>query len=406
MADDANNAEDAAGSDDEDVDDVPLDEDVQSHLDEEENEPEYTKANSQPFSQLCKRMNDLWNLRTNKKVKKKDVDKLQHLLPPKLIKFIEPESLYPVLRLLLPDMDNSRNTYVKEKFIATMYTDALGLVKGQDAYEKLFNFTNPQNNRLADLSVAVEEVLKERIICDPSKATVGKINDMLDKLCQLRKSQTKSNHDWRQSSSTGVANDAAPKKPKRKVNELRANWMRSMFREGLSPLEHKWLVRIMLKKMEMGIGWRTILKWYHPYALELWNAHNSLKAVCNRICRGDFQEQHLQQQTESSLQPADQRDLLASYMPRSGEAVGINQMFGPMLSSRSSFESVLYDLSHRHAAFLKEWEGVESLNAASNSLACNFPTFCMEVKLDGERMIVHIHNGIVRMHTRNSRWYR
>jgi DNA ligase-4 len=373
MEDNANDAED---SEDEDEDDVPFEDEFQSHVDEEQ-EPAYTYANSLSFSQLCERMNHVWNLRINKKGKIYYVDKLLHLLPPKLIADIEPESLYPILRLLLPDMDNSRNTCVKEKLIATMYTDALCLKEGSVAYKKLFDFTNPQNNQLADLSVAVEEVLNEdRAPCNPSKITVGKINDMMDKLCQIRRNTT-----TRQIS----------------LRKLRANWMLSMRHQGLSPLEHKWLVRIMLNKMEMGLGWRTVLRWYRPDAVELWNAHNSLKAVCNKICRVDFRRY------EGGTDLSSRHELLASYMPRSSAAIAINQMFAPMLSKRSSFESVLYDLSDRHATFLKEGEFI---NDAAKSLACSFPTFCVEVKLDGERMIVHIHDGIVRMHTRNSRWYR
>lgn len=372
----------------------------------EEDEPSYGRANKMKFSAICQRMDELWQLRTNKKKNKrvKDIDKMMHLLPPKLIKAIEPQSLYPILRLMIPEVDNSRNTYVKEKFIAAMYTDALGLVKGQEAYEKLFNFTNPQHNKLADLSVAVEEVVKDRTACPPSNTSVGEINDLLDKLCSLRKSQTKSNHDWRESSQTTTM--MSPKKPKRNINEQRAKWMHDMlYVFQLSPLEHKWLVRIMLKQMEMGVGWRTILKWYHPYAMELWNAHNSLKAVCNKICRKNFQ-QKIVQTTEVSLEPTERHLLMASYMEGSSEDIEIDKMFGPMLSVRSSFESVMYDLSFRHAKFLKEWQGGDLLNEASMTLACKFPTFCMEVKLDGERMIVHIKNGIVKMHSRNSKWFR
>jgi len=38
----------------------------------------------------------------------------------------------------------------------------------------------------------------------------------------------------------------------------------------LSAVEHKWLVRILQKKMEIGVGYITMLKHISPYAIELW----------------------------------------------------------------------------------------------------------------------------------------
>jgi ATP-dependent DNA ligase len=40
-----------------------------------------------------------------------------------------------------------------------------------------------------------------------------------------------------------------------------------------------------------------------------------------------------------------------------------------------------------------------------NLLPIKFPTFIAEVKLDGERMIVHVQRGVVTMHTRQGKGY-
>ncbi len=43
--------------------------------------------------------------------------------------------------------------------------------------------------------------------------------------------------------------------------------------------EQKWIVRIILKDLKAGIGHETILKNYHPDALELFNATSDIRAV-------------------------------------------------------------------------------------------------------------------------------
>ena len=46
------------------------------------------------------------------------------------------------------------------------------------------------------------------------------------------------------------------------------------------PLEHKWIVRICLQKLELGIGSKSVIKKYHPLAENIYNENNSLKKVC------------------------------------------------------------------------------------------------------------------------------
>jgi hypothetical protein len=71
---------------------------------------------------------------------------------------------------------------------------------------------------------------------------------------------------------------------KRIFGDLRDECMRSkVMSKGLSPLEHKWMVLIILQKPEFGLGWRAIFAWYSQYAMELWNSHNSLKNLCDKL---------------------------------------------------------------------------------------------------------------------------
>jgi hypothetical protein len=121
---------------------------------------------------------------------------------------------------------------------------------------------------VGDFPLTLEKVLSLRIRSEPSKATVGDINRILDGLTRdIRGKGKKSNHDWRdsqQSQSQGLPAGKAKrgrnnsKGPNR--NKIRAKWIQKAFDEyKLSPLEHKWLARIMLDEIKIGIGWETIL---------------------------------------------------------------------------------------------------------------------------------------------------
>jgi DNA ligase 4 len=48
-------------------------------------------------------------------------------------------------------------------------------------------------------------------------------------------------------------------------------------------IELKWLSKIILKDLKLGIGHETLLKMYHPHALELFNATSDLKAAFTQV---------------------------------------------------------------------------------------------------------------------------
>lgn len=53
--------------------------------------------------------------------------------------------------------------------------------------------------------------------------------------------------------------------------------------------EQKWIVRIILKDLKAGIGHETILKSYHPDALELFNATSDLRSVFEELQNQEMQ---------------------------------------------------------------------------------------------------------------------
>jgi DNA ligase-4 len=50
---------------------------------------------------------------------------------------------------------------------------------------------------------------------------------------------------------------------------------------NLSRLQLKWLIRIILKDLKLGIKEHTVLDAFHPDAIELFNSNSSIEKVCN-----------------------------------------------------------------------------------------------------------------------------
>lgn len=102
----------------------------------------------------------------------------------------------------------------------------------------------------------IEYVLKKRLPESVhSDITIGKANCFLDEMANLRAYANKNreggtvhhNHGWRKSMKGG--NDTNSGEEKISDSNLRADWLRRVMSNGLSPLEHKWLVRILQKKV-------------------------------------------------------------------------------------------------------------------------------------------------------------
>ena len=203
-------------------------------------EPESDRANSMSFYTLCKKMETLWNQRKNRKRKKvTEEQKKKYLLPSELLKKLEPQSIFPLMRLLVPDQDNARNCKMKESKIAQAYCGALGFNKGTSNYEMLYGFTDPQKvpHQLAgDLSLVVHHVMTQRLPKDQSsRCTLGQINQYLDELAEIGQAQRgKQNHGWREAASSSKNKKKVKKQTQ---GELRARWLRKINNKAcLSPL--------------------------------------------------------------------------------------------------------------------------------------------------------------------------
>jgi DNA ligase-4 len=122
-----------------------------------------------------------------------------------------------------------------------------------------------------------------------------------------------------------------------------------------SCLDLKWLARIILKDLKLGIGYEVILKTFHPKSLDVYNATSDLKQVFKEV---------------------DDYDKL--------KGGGIYKVFfpvRPMLAGKMNLDQVAYFVSERGDCL----SGV-----------------CVETKFDGERIQCHLKEQTVMFFSRNS----
>lgn len=236
------------------------------------------------------------------------------------------DDFFPLMRLLLPQLDKERQTYgMKESVLAKLYVQILGISPESDDGKRLIHWRRPnggtrgaQTAEAGDFGTAVYESLKKRC---PEKGdmSVFDINAALDSL-----------------------NAAADKNEKTQT-------LKVMLRRTTA-LEQKWLVRVILKELKMGSSEKTILNYFHPDAVELFNITSNLRRVCHEL-----------------------KDPTTTLSAR---GAGLFQPVKPMLAARKAPESVVKLMEGR--------------------------PFVIENKFDGERVQVHKDGKTIKLFSRNS----
>jgi len=151
--------------------------------------------------------------------------------------------------------------------------------------------------------------------------------------------------------------------------------------------------------MDFGISWNPILRFIYKedMALELHNSNKNLKKLCACLADSEYMERHM-----AKKQALEEKLLLFRNnmlrMPCYLEEVQIGSTIRPMLSKRTNCSHVLIDMERMKDEFVFCKEDDET--KLKRLLPIQFPTFICEIKLDGERMIVHVRRGIVTMHVR------
>ncbi|XP_071488614.1 DNA ligase 4-like [Diadema antillarum] len=236
------------------------------------------------------------------------------------------DNFYPAMRLLLPQLERERLAYgIKEFTLAKLYIEILGLAKESTDAKKLLNYRAPTAKQEAgDFASVAYFVLRNRC---PEKGSLSirDVNDNLDSI---------------------ALNNASKKKDLVKKSLL------TLLR-NTSAIEQKWLIRMIMKEMKIGLSQSSILGTFHPDAEDFFNVTNSLSKVCT--------------------------DLADPKVRLNEIAISVFSPFSPMLGERGKITQVERLMDHKG--------------------------FYIETKLDGERMQLHKEGDKYKYFSRRSHDY-
>ncbi|KAL1919805.1 uncharacterized protein VTP21DRAFT_1736 [Calcarisporiella thermophila] len=236
--------------------------------------------------------------------------------------------IYPAMRLILSHIDRGRKMYkLEETKLAKLYVHVLGLGKDSEDAKNLIHWRLPGTKKLklaGDFAeIAFGIIAKRSTLTGRSFMTIYEVNEQLDRL------------------SNAVDKDT------------QASVLRRFFLE-CSATEQKWIIRIILKDLKIGISERTVFKAFHPDAYDLFNTCSDLKKVCE--------------------------DLFDPQVRLHTGPVSIFLPFKPMLASRV--------------------DAIDQIPEAMNK-----EPFWLEQKLDGERIQLHVKGAEFQYWSRNAKDY-
>ncbi|KAI9247434.1 hypothetical protein BDA99DRAFT_525900 [Phascolomyces articulosus] len=223
---------------------------------------------------------------------------------------------YNGMRLLLPHLDH-RKYNVKEMKLAKIYIEALGLGRNSADAQDLLKFRQPGSSSnkyvkaTGDFAGVAFNKISDRSTVQKPTQTINDVNALLDEL-------------------------SAPEDKDEKPNAVHIRIFRKII-NLYTAFEQKWLIRIILKDLKMGMSDGSIFQVYHPQAREMYSVCSNFEKVC--------------------------KDLQDPFVKLNKSTIGLFQPFKPQLGHKDVPKDVRA-ISH---------EG----------------KFYIEEKLDGDRMQMH-----------------
>ena len=151
----------------------------------------------------------------------------------------------------MPTKDRERASYgIQSTSFAKMFAKIMGLDVKSSEYKKLVNFKNPDavGSEAGNLSTIIHSILESRSKNETEeKPTIYDLQRVLDQLAKNKHDKDKED----------------PVTQEKQIKILQG------FVRKLSPVEGKWLTRIILKHMDLGLTEASILKLVHPKAKDL-----------------------------------------------------------------------------------------------------------------------------------------
>lgn len=162
------------------------------------------------------------------------------------------KNIYPAFRLILPDKDRERAVYgLKEKALGRLWVKVLNLATDSPDAKSLSAWKQGGNDSAGNFSKRCYEVLSKRTsLTEYGHMTVDEVNERLDVLADGETDQAK------------------------QIEIL------THFYKHMNATELKWLVRIILRQMNIHATEKVFFQPWHPDAESLFNVTASLKRVC------------------------------------------------------------------------------------------------------------------------------
>ncbi|RLN46229.1 hypothetical protein BBO99_00006334 [Phytophthora kernoviae] len=199
--------------------------------------------------------------------------------------------LYPLIRLVLPQLDRDRTYNLKEKMIAKIYIDVLGMASASKDAQKLEHFNDPNviaSKYVGDFAAVLYEVLLYRSLARDrqNERTLQDIIGLIDALEQADSSAMR----------------------KKVVMRLATEFSAS---------EQKWIVRIVLKDLKVGLRHERVLNFLHPDAMKMYNHTNDLHKLLLRILSPlDHRITIIEQTAVNAKSPKERHDIVMAEVDR------------------------------------------------------------------------------------------
>lgn len=271
------------------------------------------------FLEFCEKLNSIMQSETKDKLKiLAEYFKFLRIQGP-ILELEYPRihiSLYPIIRLLIPQEDRKMGPFgLREKQLTDTLSQLLGLPPHDQEY--LANYWKKGEQSSYDLAQAVF-IIAKKYIRPGIGVSLFDVNNFLRRMSANKRDQQK-----------------------------------ALFEEFLltiGPEELKWLVRIILKNMRLGLSAKQVLEVFHKDACSLLEHNTNLEETCTVLHDPKFE---IIKNTINLFEP-----------------------FRPMLSQRCS---------------AKDFRKINQLNKK----------YYIETKFDGERFQLHMKNNEFRYYSRN-----
>lgn len=234
------------------------------------------------------------------------------------------DSFYPAMRLIVPPFERERMAYgIKENMLAKLYIEVLGLPKNGPEANKLLNYRAPTTSQgeAGDFALTAYFVLKKRCTSQ-GNLSIKEVNDFLDSVAMNNASKQK---------------DLVKKSLLHLITQS-------------SAVEQKWLIRMILKDMKLGVSKETVLQVFHPDATELYSVTTDLDKVCRQLHDPSISLNEI--------------------------SIGLFSAFKPMLAAVANIRQIEKQMGNQR--------------------------FYIETKLDGERIQLHKDGDVYKYYSRNS----